>query len=538
MADNTRIRTVQPADAATNELVTDYTVATDDVGGVAFQRVKLDIGGDGVSLPVTDLATSAKQDLLLTELQGKADLTETQPVSLKMESATGTLGALNAFVELDCGTCSHGTLVFEVTGTWKGKIVVEGAIDGTYNNLSIVQPAGAISFAGINNDNQNGVYRALLIAGYTHVRLRMSSYTSGTASVIMNAAQLVPTTFAWQLNAANLQTTTTWTTANDAQVGALTETAPNTDTASSGLNGRLQRIAQRLSSIVALLPTALGAGGGLKIDGSGTALPISGTVTATVDTSALATSAKQDTTNTQIGIVTETAPSTDTASSGLNGRLQRIAQRITSMITALTDGTQKSQVVGPDGSALEVYTRTQTPTPKVIGVQIGPGDIISNIPVVMQYDHHQIHEGESTRFQDVQVSLSTSTVKYGLTVPTYAVTIRAPHLIITCDVYNGTVLVQMYESATFTNGSAVTGYNRNRNSNTTPGLTIATGVTSTNGTLIDSFYVGSGSRSAASNRASVEWVLKSNTIYRVDVIGQVAGTAAIIGFDSYEDLGV
>jgi len=60
--------------------------------------------------------------------------------------------------------------------------------------------------------------------------------------------------------------------------GPVTETAPATDTASSGLNGRLQRVAQRLSSMIALLPTALGAGGGLKVDGSGTALPVSGTV--------------------------------------------------------------------------------------------------------------------------------------------------------------------------------------------------------------------------------------------------------------------
>lgn len=35
------------------------------------------------------------------------------------------------------------------------------------------------------------------------------------------------------------------------------------------------------------------------------------------------------------GAVTETAPASDTASSGLNGRLQRLAQRITSLITAL-----------------------------------------------------------------------------------------------------------------------------------------------------------------------------------------------------------
>lgn len=69
------------------------------------------------------------------------------------------------------------------------------------------------------------------------------------------------------------------TPANATLVGAVTETAPATDTASSGLNGRLQRIAQRLTSIIALLPTALGANGGLKIEGvaSGTAVPVSGT---------------------------------------------------------------------------------------------------------------------------------------------------------------------------------------------------------------------------------------------------------------------
>lgn len=51
-------------------------------------------------------------------------------------------------------------------------------------------------------------------------------------------------------------------------LGAVTETAPATDTASSGLNGRLQRIAQRLTSLIALLPASLGiktAAGSLSI---------------------------------------------------------------------------------------------------------------------------------------------------------------------------------------------------------------------------------------------------------------------------------
>lgn len=41
-------------------------------------------------------------------------------------------------------------------------------------------------------------------------------------------------------------------------VGSLTETAPATDTASSGLNGRLQRIAQRITALIAQLPASLG----------------------------------------------------------------------------------------------------------------------------------------------------------------------------------------------------------------------------------------------------------------------------------------
>lgn len=45
---------------------------------------------------------------------------------------------------------------------------------------------------------------------------------------------------------------------SDSRLGSLTETAPATDTASSGLNGRLQRIAQRLTTLIGLLPTALG----------------------------------------------------------------------------------------------------------------------------------------------------------------------------------------------------------------------------------------------------------------------------------------
>ena len=110
-------------------------------------------------------------------------------------------------------------------------------------------------------------------------------------------------------------------------------------------------------SAVTAITNALPAGTNNIGDVDVLSLPaITGTVTANagtnLNTSALAldsTVAKDSsitTTNTQIGIVTETAPGTDTASSGLNGRLQRIAQRITSLITAVGSPFQAGGSIG------------------------------------------------------------------------------------------------------------------------------------------------------------------------------------------------
>jgi len=61
-----------------------------------------------------------------------------------------------------------------------------------------------------------------------------------------------------------------------AQVGAVDELAPPTDTGPSGLNGRLQRIAQRLTALLASQPAGLTAAGGLPVG------PTNSVLTATV----------------------------------------------------------------------------------------------------------------------------------------------------------------------------------------------------------------------------------------------------------------
>lgn len=65
-----------------------------------------------------------------------------------------------------------------------------------------------------------------------------------------------------------------------------------------------------------------------------------------LNTSALALEATQSAGNTLTGAVTETAPASDTASSGLNGRLQRIAQNITTLDAALGSPFQSGGSIG------------------------------------------------------------------------------------------------------------------------------------------------------------------------------------------------
>jgi len=101
----------------------------------------------------------------------------------------------------------------------------------------------------------------------------------------------------------------------------------------------------------------------------------------------LATSALQSANNVLVGAVTEAAPASDTASSGLNGRLQRIAQRLTSVFTALSDGTQQAKIrggsdgtiIGNTGTSLNVVELHNKPTYSAIinglAVASSPTDI-------------------------------------------------------------------------------------------------------------------------------------------------------------------
>lgn len=107
--------------------------------------------------------------------------------------AQGTLAATNAIIILQLNN-SSGAIV-NVSGTWVGTILLEGSNDGfvTSQNAAVFTPPAGVITTGITT---NGYYRFVAVSGFTQIRARMSSYTSGSALVILSAsigAGLAPT---------------------------------------------------------------------------------------------------------------------------------------------------------------------------------------------------------------------------------------------------------------------------------------------------------------------------------------------------------
>lgn len=203
-----------------------------------------------------------------------------------------------------------------------------------------------------------------------------------------------------------------------------------------------------------------------------------------------------------------------------------------------TSGTQRVIIA----SATDIAAITERPFTLVKGlcVNIGPTDPISDIPVVMDFAHHQVHEGETYR---IQHSI-TATTTYLIQSPTVANPLHAPHMVVSADVYEGTLKIQIYENptrgGTFAAGTVLNAFNRHRGSANTPNAVIThTPTDLTGGTLLETYYVGTGlNTKAAAQRSSSEIVLKSNEDYRVVVTEVVATTESLVEFDWYEDLGV
>lgn len=173
---------------------------------------------------------------------------------------------------------------------------------------------------------------------------------------------------------------------------------------------------------------------------------------------------------------------------------------------------------------------------KGLRVFIGPTDPVSDLPVFVEFEHHQVHEGETYRAQSAALS---ATQQFVIVTGAHANPIQAPHMIVGAAVYGGAMRLELYEglSVAGTVGAALTPHNRRRQSTNTPTATISLVTGATGTTLLETTMIAASERTS-DNRAGSEWILKPSTSYLVVATEVVAYTDTFVTFSWYEDLGV
>ena len=180
-------------------------------------------------------------------------------------------------------------------------------------------------------------------------------------------------------------------------------------------------------------------------------------------------------------------------------------------------------------------------------VLIGPTDAISNIPVFMDFDHHQLHEGESFRWSVMSLAGLNATASKDIEFVVPLITIPSGNSVVgMCPhirwefVADGYCTAYIYEAPTVNaRGTARTPIAMERNGTYTPGLAIYEDSTFTStGTLIWQGLLGSSGKVGGTDGATHEFVLRNNTNYLFRLTSGTAGLKYLMRFVWYEDLGV
>lgn len=291
------------------------------------------------------------------QVTGNASLASIDSKIMTTATASGTIttqnlvpaGTATANSAVAITTSDKGTISAQVTGTYTGALSLQGTTDGT-NWVTICSSSCSNAFTrattGVASatitSGQQDIY-TIQAAGYTQVRVTALAAVTGTATVTLRAAPLssgstsaggggaiTAASGSYASGAFSSGSVASGAFASgsiasgaivdgaDVGLGATTDAAA-TQGSTGSVNAKLRTVTSQLNTgnaslaaIDAGIPAALGA----------TTMSASMPVTISTD-------------DARIGIVTETAPASDTASSGLNGRLQRIAQNLTTLNTSV-----------------------------------------------------------------------------------------------------------------------------------------------------------------------------------------------------------
>lgn len=366
--------------------------------GAAGDLVLLSVAGmGGVSIQIADAFVGTVSFEASTNGQAFVALLVT-PVgsSTQVSSATATgmwtanaVGMYAVRARMSAYTSGAATVTLRSAGASPGGSSGGGGGGGTSSNFGDAFPAAGTA-AGFIGSTGNMTGATLDASGYIKVNVAAGGGGGGPVTIADGA---------------------------DVAEGALADAAVSTD-ASGSVSAKLRGLV-KLSQALDLdtgAGTASTAGSYLALPASGgpvaggtatnpirtdptgsTTQPVSGTVTAnigtsgalaleaghlaTIDTSTAASKVDLDTLVTATGSLTETAPATDTASSGLNGRLQRIAQRISSLITALGSPFQAGGSIGNTSFASTVANGDNA----VEGITTGAAIVTDANGTIQQY---------------------------------------------------------------------------------------------------------------------------------------------------------
>jgi hypothetical protein len=238
---------------------TSIQIGGQDVGGILRPLLtdadgKLQVEITESVLP-TGAATAANQVLELAELADINTSLASIDVSTQVFAA-----CVNPVGVLQVGGADYGSggnFVAYVDSAGKVHVAVEESALPSGAATSAKQDTGNASLSSIDGKIAACNTGAVVVASSA---LPSGAATEATLSTLnskvtaCNTGAVVVASSALPSGAA----TDTVATANGVLIGAVNESAPGTDTASSGLNGRLQRIAQRLTSLIALIPASLG----------------------------------------------------------------------------------------------------------------------------------------------------------------------------------------------------------------------------------------------------------------------------------------
>jgi hypothetical protein len=155
------------------------------------------MGGQYNSSPLA--LTNGQQSALQLDSTGRLRATTTDDSF----SASGTIAALNASVNLANGQNYH-MYTLTVTGTWVGVLITQISVDGVnWKTINSFDPFAGYTYASILSN-----MTVQCPGGTDYFRVTAAGWTSGTASIAIEASNAQGITMVIQPSGASLQTTT------------------------------------------------------------------------------------------------------------------------------------------------------------------------------------------------------------------------------------------------------------------------------------------------------------------------------------------